>query len=167
MNKLIRLGNNCIIPSTRLLFFKYGVNQFEDVTKLTVINWTDMELYKNLNRYYFPNLKQLNYLSNHKHSLIDLHTIALTDFMRNSPNTKLGLYKESRFSFNIYKSIDLFDFYIPKSRLVNIERKEHQEIIKYSKEKELEKVWAKYIKEFAGNNYKKVEEDKSLIYFTT
>lgn len=167
MKKITHLGNNCIIPSTRLLFYRYDLNPFKDVTKLTVINWTDMELYKNLNTYYFPNLQQLNYFSNHKHSLIDLHTIALTDFMRNSPNTKLGLYKEPRFSFNIYKSMDLFEFYVPKNRLVNIGRKEHQDIIKFAKEKQLEKVWTKYIKEGTAERHKKNQDDECLIYFTT
>jgi hypothetical protein len=165
MNKLTQLGNNCIIPSTRLLFFRHNVNPFKDVTKLTIINWTDMELYKNLNTYYFPNLQQLNYFSNHKHTLIDLHMIALTDFMRDSSNTKLGLYKDPRFSFNIYKSIDLFEFYFPKSRLVNIGRKEHQEITAHSKEKNLETFWTKYIKE-SVNNSKENENDQQLIYFT-
>ena len=158
MHKFTHLGNNCIIPSTRLLFSNYNIKPFNNIKELTLINWNDMEMYKNLNTYYFPNLQHLNYLSNHKHSLIDLHTISLTDFMRNSPNTILRLYKEPQFPFNIYKSYDLLEYYIPKIRLQNIQRKKFQEITNYSKEKKLEKVWTKYIKE-------NMQEESHLKYF--
>ena len=152
MSKITFLNKNCIIPSTHLLFHNYNVKPFKFVNELTIINWSDIELYKNLNNYYFPNLKQLNYISKHKHAVVDHHMIALTDFMNNSHSTTLGLYKEQKFSFSIYKPLNLFEFYFPSHRLSNIPGNKYKEIMKYSKEKQLEKVWTKSIKESISEN---------------
>lgn len=84
----IKGAEHLIIPSVGSRFhLRQHIKPFDKASRITIINWSEMEIYNNLTPYYFPNAMRINLLydGNNKPSYNDAFTmmILLSSYGRN------------------------------------------------------------------------------------